>query len=87
LKYTLENWKNETLVKAKYKKQLSRANNDTIELGWLKRELHLTDQTKFDGMLFKVGGKSVSPALVEFAGSINDHTSIRKMQMILRSYM
>lgn len=53
-------------------------NNDVIELGWLEREFHQTDRTKFDGILFKVGDKSVSPALVVFAGGINDHTSIRK---------
>lgn len=49
--------------------------NDIIELGWLEREFYLTDKTKFDGILFKVGDKSVPPALVEFAGGVNDNTS------------
>ncbi|KAI8883038.1 hypothetical protein K501DRAFT_294854 [Backusella circina FSU 941] len=49
--------------------QLFLSSNDIIELGWL---------TKFDSVLFKAGDKSVSPALVEFAGSVNDNTSNRK---------
>lgn len=52
--------------------------NDIIELGWLEREFYLTDRTKFDGVLFKAGDKSVSSTLVEFAGSVNDNTSSLK---------
>ncbi|KAL0088350.1 hypothetical protein F4703DRAFT_1915457 [Phycomyces blakesleeanus] len=58
--------------------QLFLSNNDVIELGWLEREFYLTDRTKFDGILFKVGNKTICPALVEFSGGINDHTSLHK---------
>lgn len=58
--------------------QLFLSNNDIIELGWLEREFYLTDKTKFDGVLFKASDKSVSPALVEFAGGLNDNTPSRK---------
>lgn len=54
------------------------ASNDVIELGWLEREFYSTDRTKFDGILFKVGNKSISPALVEFSGGLNDKTFSRK---------
>lgn len=39
--------------------QLFIANNDVIELGWLEREFYSTDRSKFDGVLFKVGKKSI----------------------------
>lgn len=55
--------------------QLFIANNNVIELGWLEREFYSTDQSKFDGILFKVGKKSISPDLIEFSGGINDKTS------------
>ena len=58
--------------------QLFIAHNDIIELGWLERELYSTDRTKFDGILFKVGSKSISPVLIEFSGGINDKTSSHK---------
>jgi hypothetical protein len=58
--------------------QLFIAHNDIIELGWLEREFYATDQTKFDGVLFKVGNKSISPALIEFSGGPNDKTPSRK---------
>ncbi|CEP10658.1 hypothetical protein [Parasitella parasitica] len=58
--------------------QLFIANNDVIELGWLEREFYSTDRSKFDGVLFKVGKKSISPGLIEFSGGINDKTSSRK---------
>ncbi|CAO3670536.1 unnamed protein product [Rhizopus stolonifer] len=58
--------------------QLFIVNNDVIELGWLERELYSTDQTKSDGVLFKVGNKSISPALFEFSEGINDKTSAQK---------
>lgn len=58
--------------------QLFIAHNDIIELGWLEREFYATDRTKFDGVLFKVGNKSISPALIEFSGDLNDKTSSRK---------
>lgn len=58
--------------------QLFIAHSDTIELGWLEREFYATDRTKFDGVLFKVGNKSISPALIEFSGDLNDKTSSRK---------
>lgn len=58
--------------------QLFLPNNDIIELGWLERELYLTDRSKFDGILFKIRSKSVAPALIEFSGGINDRTSSRK---------
>lgn len=44
----------------------------------MEREFYLTDKTKFDGVLFKASDKSVSPALVEFAGGLNDNTPSRK---------
>lgn len=58
--------------------QLFIANNDVIEIGWLEREFYSTDRSKFDGVLFKVGKKSISPGLIEFSGGINDKTSSRK---------
>lgn len=58
--------------------QLFIAHNDIIERGWLERELYSTDRTKFDGILFKVENKSISPALIEFSGGINDKTSSQK---------
>ncbi|KAG1459276.1 hypothetical protein G6F56_006198 [Rhizopus delemar] len=58
--------------------QLFLANNDIIELGWLEREFYSTDRAKFDGVLFKVGDKTVSPAFIEFSGGLNDKTSQRK---------
>lgn len=58
--------------------QLFIAHNDIIERGWLERELYSTDRTKFDGILFKVKNKSISPALIEFSGGINDKTSSQK---------
>lgn len=58
--------------------QLFLANNDIIELGWLEREFYSTDRAKFDGVLFKVGDKTISPALIEFSGGLNDKTSQRK---------
>lgn len=58
--------------------QLFIANNDVIELGWLEREFYSTDRSKFDGVLFKVGDKSISPGLIEFSGGINDKTPSRK---------
>lgn len=58
--------------------QLFIANNDIIELGWLERECYSTDRTKFNGIFFKVGNKSIAPALVEFSGGINDKTPSRK---------
>lgn len=45
-----------------------------IELGSLEREFCSTDRTEFDGILFKVGNKSISPALIGFSGGINDKT-------------
>ncbi|KAL0087881.1 hypothetical protein J3Q64DRAFT_1820887 [Phycomyces blakesleeanus] len=51
------------------------SDNDVIELGWLEREFFSTDRTKFDGIIFKVGDKSIAPGLVEFSGVINDKTS------------
>ncbi|KAI7887583.1 uncharacterized protein EV154DRAFT_573729 [Mucor mucedo] len=58
--------------------QLFISNNNVIELGWLEREFFSTDRTKFDGIIFKVGNKSIAPGLVEFSGGINDNTSSRK---------
>lgn len=58
--------------------QLFLPNNDIIELAWLEREFYLTDRRKFDGILFKVGNKSIAPVLIEFSGGINDKTSSRK---------
>ncbi|KAG0930096.1 hypothetical protein G6F57_012031 [Rhizopus arrhizus] len=58
--------------------QLFITSNDVIELGWLEREFCSTDRTKFDGIIFKVGNKSISPGLVEFSGGINDRTSCLK---------
>lgn len=58
--------------------QLFITSNDMIELGWLEREFCSTDRTKFDGIIFKVGNKSISPGLVEFSGGINDRTSSLK---------
>lgn len=58
--------------------QLFLSNNDVIELGWLEREFYLTDRSKFDDILFKIGNKSIAPALIEFSGGINDRTSSRK---------
>ncbi|KAG1289377.1 hypothetical protein G6F65_000201 [Rhizopus arrhizus] len=37
-----------------------------------------TDRSKFDGVLFKVGKKSICLGLIEFSGGINDKTSSRK---------
>jgi hypothetical protein len=58
--------------------QLLITNNDVIELGWLERELYSTDRSRFDGVFFNVGKKSISPGLIEFSGGINDKTSSRK---------
>lgn len=58
--------------------QLFISNNDVIKLGWLEREFFSTDRTKFDGIIFKVGDKSIAPGLVEFSGGINDKTSSQK---------
>lgn len=58
--------------------QLFIAHNDIIELGWLEREFYTKDRTKFDEVLFKVGTKSISPALIGFSGGLNDKTSSRK---------
>ncbi len=58
--------------------QLFISNNDVIELGWLEREFFSTDRTKFDGIIFKFGDKSIAPGLVEFSGGINDKTSSQK---------
>ena len=58
--------------------QLFLPNNDIIELAWLEREFYLTDRSKFDGILFKVGNKSIAPVIIEFSGGINDKTSSRK---------
>ena len=58
--------------------QLFITNNDVIELGWLEREFCSTDRTKFDGIIFKVGNKSIAPGLLEFSGGINDKTSSLK---------
>ncbi|KAI8645556.1 hypothetical protein BD408DRAFT_338648, partial [Parasitella parasitica] len=55
--------------------QLFITNNDVIELGWLEREFCSTDRTKFDGIIFKIGNKSIAPGFVEFSGGINDKTS------------
>lgn len=43
-----------------------------------RKRVYSIDRTKFDGILFKVGNKSISPALVEFSGGINDKTSLQK---------
>lgn len=45
--------------------QLFLANNDVIELGWLEREFHLTDRTKFDGILFKASPCFHGPSFKE----------------------
>ncbi|CAO3678995.1 unnamed protein product [Rhizopus microsporus] len=58
--------------------QLFISNNDVIKLGWLEREFFSTDRTKFDGIIFKVGDKSIAPGLVESSGGINDKTSSQK---------
>ncbi|KAG1055541.1 hypothetical protein G6F43_002512 [Rhizopus delemar] len=58
--------------------QLFLSNNVVIELGWLEREFYLTDRSKFDDILFKIGNKSIAPALIEFSGGINDRTSSHK---------
>jgi hypothetical protein len=58
--------------------QLFLPDSDVIELDWLEREFHLTGEAKFDGILFKVGNKSISPVLIEFSGGINDKTSSSK---------
>ncbi|KAI8879475.1 hypothetical protein K501DRAFT_296998 [Backusella circina FSU 941] len=50
--------------------QLFISNND--------REFFSTDRTKFDGIILKVGDKSIAPGLVEFSGGINDKTSSQK---------
>lgn len=60
--------------------QLFIANNDIIELGWLEREFYATEKAKWDGVLFKVGNKSISPGLIEFSGGCNDKTSSNKNQ-------
>lgn len=60
--------------------QLFIANNDIIELGWLEREFYATEKAKWDGVLFKVGNKSISPGLIEFSGGCNDKTLSSKNQ-------
>lgn len=60
--------------------QLFIANNDIIKLGWLERESYTTEKAKWDGVLFKVGNKSISPELIEFSGGCNDKTSSSKNQ-------
>lgn len=58
--------------------QLFISNNGVIELGWLEREFFSTGRTKFDGIVFKAGNKSIAPGLLEFSGGINDKTPYQK---------
>ncbi|KAF7720647.1 hypothetical protein EC973_006740 [Apophysomyces ossiformis] len=58
--------------------QLFLSNNDIVELAWLERECAATEKSKWDGILFKVGQRDVSIALVEFSGGFNDKTSTIK---------
>lgn len=55
--------------------QLFITHNDVVEVGWLEREFFSTNRTKFDGIIFKVGNKSVTAGLLEFSGGVNDKTS------------
>lgn len=67
--------------------QLFIANNDIIELGWLEREFCATGKAKWDGVLFKVGNKSISPALIEFSGGSTDkNLSIKNQNDISKLY-
>lgn len=67
--------------------QLFIANNDIIELGWLERELCATGKAKWDGVLFKVGNKSISPVLIEFSGGCTGKSlSIKNQHDISKLY-
>ncbi|KAG1493576.1 hypothetical protein G6F46_008981 [Rhizopus delemar] len=58
--------------------QLFLPDNDIIEAGWLEREFYSTEKTKFDGILFKVGNKTIVAGLLEFSGGVNDRTPSSK---------
>lgn len=58
--------------------QLFLADNDVIELGWLEREYYASSKTKWDGSLFKVDDRRISPGFIEFSGGANDATAVEK---------
>lgn len=58
--------------------QLFISNNDVLELGWLEREYFATNRAKFNGIIFKVGDKSIDSRLVKLSRGINDKTSSQK---------
>lgn len=67
--------------------QLFTANNDIIELGWLEREFCATGKARWDGVLFKVGNKSISPVLIEFSRACTDENlSIKYQNDITKLY-
>ncbi|KAI9481599.1 MAG: hypothetical protein EXX96DRAFT_451523, partial [Benjaminiella poitrasii] len=43
-----------------------------------EHEFRSTDRTKFNGIISKVGNKSIASGLIEFSGGVNDKSSSLK---------
>ncbi|ORX47988.1 hypothetical protein DM01DRAFT_1292399 [Hesseltinella vesiculosa] len=49
------------------------SNNDVIDLSWFEKEVQTTGSTKWDGVVFAIKNKRVTPVLIEFSGDNRIH--------------